>query len=943
MDSSSEDAQARTKAALDATYSGQLPFVPAADELNTLRQHLAQEGLIDLDTFKPVCAQAAEMERCTAYDALLSKSAARMASNIIVAHRLDRPSERVHFTAFKPNGSMETLVAHLDNPDEESKTHAFLLRHIGLSNIYVGLNPAKDQLPSNQRPASEHIATSVRAALDIDRGKKESCEAFKARIAPLLDLAKRLDASHIVNTGGGVQIYFCMMPITDPAAMAARTKMLNAAFRPAGSDPVNDPPRFLRQALSINIPNKNKRENRGRNIALAHTMWRNNNPRVWPDDDLCREWAAGLGLVMPATSPNLNQSSGSAAVALQGLKSADLAPSLALACAALKSIPNTGHYDDRDKWIALCAEFHGATGGHPDARAEWLDWCATWSAGGDPDEDARVWDTMRNPRRSWSHLLASVKVHDAAAAAKLVFTTLKETGASDEEAQLAADQFLADGGGGQREARAFLATQGLKLFKSEDGRRYCEFRGDVQDLDAGDVSSLMGHLIRAGFRLSKQGKVNLFEELRDEASISNDVRAVHVRFALRNGLIYVDNVGEDGGVAIIRPGGYAIEPRGTGGVCFYRPTTQKRIVTPSNDGSRRSLMSRLRNIFSLPAVTVPQSADDEGVRAEAALFMLFFGILYHQGTKPIGAFTGPQGTGKSVALQRVKAVLDPTDPDRTAMPSDVKGLFITAYHAGVASYDNSSEITGAVSDAACCITSGTAYQDRQLFTNGGQFTMKVHRAILLSSVLGNVTDRPDFLDRTVSVPLIPPAHRRPERELEEAFEKERPALQHALFELMARALALLPQVEASFRRAMLPRLVDVALIAEAAAQAEGWQPGLLIDAANSTRHQAAEEQMDSNGVAVALRKVLNHLGGNWEGTADQLRETLMVVGGLPRTGPGSCPSPERLRSQLDRVKGPLIAQGWTFASRRTAAARLMRITAPALARARGTPPPFLAA
>lgn len=927
-----------------------LGFVPDAREINDLAKSIAAVDCLDLRAFPQIQASATERDRMLLYDQLIAVTRAPLIDKIVECQKQDRKDEPTHYTAIALDRSVVTIVVRLSQPDEELTLRSLLNSHLGAANLYVGLNPVAHSL-GHRRPAAKDILASSRCALDIDRAQGESEDDFARRLAPALALGKRLEAKSILMTGGGVQMQFLLERITDATAMAARAAAFNATFGEWGSDPVNDAPRILRLENSINIPTATKREKKGRWLALARSVWTSGAPRVWCDHALQREWSTSVPAVKQAASSRKSSTEGAnkAPTAIKNRCLPERAPSVAMACEALRIIPNIGHYDLRENWVAICSEVKGASGGHPDARQAFLEWCARWHLGGDPVADAALWDSME-PRRGWRELLVSAAVHDPQAAARLAFAAVKEQGGSDAEATDAATRARAGlagsggsggagAGGGRDEAHAFLVAAGLKVFRSDQGGRFCELRDSIHDLDAGDLGPVMGLLIQQGFRLSKQAKSDLQEMLRDEASISQDIRTVHVRFAFAGGKIYVDNVGNNSDVAVITPGKYSIEPRGVDGVCFYRPTTQKTIGEPQDDATGRTFIERLRAHVNLPPVQGWHALDD-GVKAEANCLMLFCGILYHQGTRPLGSFTGHQGTGKSVALQRVKAVVDPTDPDRTTMPADVRGLFVTAAHAGVPAYDNSSEISGPISDACCCITSGTAYQDRQLFTNGGQFTMKVHRPILVTSVLANVTTRPDFLDRTISVPLVAPTVRRSERDLNEKFEHERAGLQHALFDLASRALALLPKVEAQFANAKLPRLADVALFAEAAAQAEGWPAGLLLDAARATREHAAADLLESNPIVIALHKVMERSGGRWEGSADGLREAMTTSGGLPRTGPGSCRSPESLVNRLDRVKGPLVEQGWKFENKRTASARLIRITAPAPAATENSDHPF---
>lgn len=99
----------------------------------------------------------------------------------------------------------------------------------------------------------------------------------------------------------------------------------------------------------------------------------------------------------------------------QGRASADhngtsAAPDKVVAVEPLKllmeAMPNPDHVS-RDQQVAVAGAVRGATEGtgfETEARDLFLDWSARWAWGGDPVEDARIYDTMHGPRAGWNAL-----------------------------------------------------------------------------------------------------------------------------------------------------------------------------------------------------------------------------------------------------------------------------------------------------------------------------------------------------------------------------------------------------------------------------------------------------------------------------------------------------------------------------------------------------------
>jgi hypothetical protein len=173
-----------------------------------------------------------------------------------------------------------------------------------------------------------------------------------------------------------------------------------------------------------------------------------------------------------------------------------------------------------------------------------------------------------------------------------------------------------------------------------------------------------------------------------------------------------------------------------------------------------------------------------------------------------------------------------------------------------------------------------------LYTDSERTVYEAKSSVIFTSVVSDITQRPDLMDRVLPVTLSPmrASERKLEAELDEAWSNDLPFLLADLLDLVTAAVANSWKVRLAVEAGLLPplpRLADAAIAAEAAAQAEGWAPGRLLSVLNSMRDTAKADQLEANPVAVRLRALLDKNNGNWTGTATGLLEKLRFEDGPP--------------------------------------------------------------
>jgi hypothetical protein len=76
-------------------------------------------------------------------------------------------------------------------------------------------------------------------------------------------------------------------------------------------------------------------------------------------------------------------------------------------------------------------------------------------------------------------------------------------------------------------------------------------------------------------------------------------------------------------------------------------------------------------------------------------------MLWPTGKYPLLAFIGEQGSGKTTALERARAIVDPNTSPHEKPPRKIEDLYLRARSSRVIGLDNLSAINGDLADALC--------------------------------------------------------------------------------------------------------------------------------------------------------------------------------------------------------------------------------------------------
>jgi hypothetical protein len=832
----------------------------------------------------------------------------------------------------------------------------FLREHDGLHNLYIGVNPRAAHLRDTTTPGD---ATSVAArrfiVFDYDnKDAKKIDPNWQRAVATLCNLPQLM----VVASGNGTHLWFQIEDVTDAAESAAITSQAKALMAAVGSDPsVSDAPRIMRLPFTINIPDERKREN-GAKLALAHPAHGPDpDAKVWPWRDLVAAIAGAFDLD-PDNLPRTGAGGASAggAVSLDAMPPEMLrAPSIEVLEALAALLPN-GDDVDRKEYVSTLLAFRLAAegfdaDGKARAKAAALRWSGKWPfANADSaHEDERVYDTAKPRSRGFPHLMADLRATNPAGwqlmmdrlaplrqeAARQAFADVPfppeqqhwvpdpandngtgptrsggSAGANDPEDP---DPRLAGAKGrsaAQRALEALRAT-GAEFFSSRNGRTWIILAGRVSSLDSeGGIRAVLAWLlVHAGIAVTGNAKNELKDLLRQRAYIG-EVHRVHYRQAEgpnpRKPAALINLMDGRGDGIRVDGSGWSVTPLAAMPVRFTDREGALPLPRPvrANDGV--GLLDRLGRHIPLHPIQQAHSSADAGVQQRANLLLFLLNQFYRPGTAVHLFLNAPQGSGKTMTARRLKGLTDPdTATILLSLPSDEGTVFAIAQQQTSLALDNLSSMKGDAADLFCGLATGAAQQRRTLYTNADRHISAAQCSVIFTSIREDLIQRPDLMDRTVTMDLPPldRKDRRTEADLNAAWERDLPHLLADLLDALSGALARLDAVRAGTKPEDLPRFTDAALLAEAAAQGLGWQPGLCLAAINASRQSASERQLEENPYAFRVRALLEAEGGEWTGTLADLRDKLRFLDG-PDWGQTNR-NIQTFRGARDRMAGPM--------------------------------------
>jgi hypothetical protein len=267
---------------------------------------------------------------------------------------------------------------------------------------------------------------------------------------------------------------------------------------------------------------------------------------------------------------------------------------------------------------------------------------------------------------------------------------------------------------------------------------------------------------------------------------------------------------------------------------------------------------------------------------------------------------GEQGSCKSSLGKITRLLIDPGKAQLRSAPRNEDDLLIAANNGWVCAFDNISGLPGWLSDGLCRLSTGAGQGKRQLYYDLDEILLEARRPVLLTSIEDAVL-RGDLLDRGVrlTLPQLPEANRRQEREFWKKFDAQRPRLVGAVLTALSQTMAAAPKVSL----AELPRMADFGFWSEAVAIALKWPRGSFTAAYQANIESGHETNIEELLIGPVLVRMMTGRDTLWEGTAAELRAKLEELEPELANRKGWPGSPRKLSGDLRRLAPSLRARG----------------------------------
>lgn len=286
--------------------------------------------------------------------------------------------------------------------------------------------------------------------------------------------------------------------------------------------------------------------------------------------------------------------------------------------------------------------------------------------------------------------------------------------------------------------------------------------------------------------------------------------------------------------------------------------------------------------------------------------------------KPLLVLSGDNGSGKTLTARRIVELVECSSLE-SGLPliKNDQELMRLANKNAILMLDNLSNISVSLSDDLCRISTGASLAKRSLFTDDDDWFCEVCRPVIITGIPSTLIEREDTLDRTIPVKVsrISETKRKTQSKLDTEFTKLKPYLLGSIYNILSKALKLLPSVKLE----KLPRLADWYVLSYAICESMDGHTGQeFVEAYESILNRQTEIAIASSLVSQACR-LLTSQTGKWEGSASQLHELKLVHEDYHSidyedrcyllNNPNWPRTPATLGKQLERAKSTLESIG----------------------------------
>lgn len=267
---------------------------------------------------------------------------------------------------------------------------------------------------------------------------------------------------------------------------------------------------------------------------------------------------------------------------------------------------------------------------------------------------------------------------------------------------------------------------------------------------------------------------------------------------------------------------------------------------------------------------------------------------------------GPHGSAKTTSLSLIRRLIDPSKVPTIGL-TGLKDFAQILDHNYFIPLDNLSELDAEVSDMLCRAISGTGGFKRELFTTDEDFVYAILRCIALNGI-NNIVNRPDLIERCIFVELarIPEERRSTEGTLWPRFEEALPAILGGCFDVLAKAMALEPDVQLK----KMPRMADFTRWGCALTTAMGLDKQSFLDAYAANMASQNEDAVSEEPVGLAMIEFAKSRA-EWTGDYTQLLALLNALAHEKsmELGPAWPKKPNKLSEKINALTPTLALAG----------------------------------
>lgn len=216
---------------------------------------------------------------------------------------------------------------------------------------------------------------------------------------------------------------------------------------------------------------------------------------------------------------------------------------------------------------------------------------------------------------------------------------------------------------------------------------------------------------------------------------------------------------------------------------------------------------------------------------------------------------GEQGSAKSTTAEAARRLVDPNSCNLRAAPKAVEDIFVAAGVNHVVAYENLSQLSNAMQDALCVLSTGGGYARRKLYSDADEHVINVRRPWVLNGISACVTQQ-DLLDRTITIECPVIQSRQQSANLWQLFEQAQPALFGTLLSIACRALQILPSI--TLAEDERPRMLEYCLFGMAISKVLKGDERIFLKEFQEARRESISRTIDNSPVCTAVIEFMQH-------------------------------------------------------------------------------------